>query len=130
MKRVTVSHWDDERPNIRYDPPTDEWVVETAFEVSDHAARRTFTVPKGFRCDGASIPRLLWRVIGKHELGEIAPTVHDFIYRGHVPGYTQPAGDLVFDALMELDGVKPWKRTVAYRTVRVCGTGAWEKGHR
>jgi hypothetical protein len=48
--------------------------------VYDSGAYR-ITVPKGFRYDRASIPRIFWAIIDKDSLGNVAPLLHDLLYR-------------------------------------------------
>lgn len=116
-------------PNIPYDPATDAWCVRERFLVSDHLTRRRFVVAEGFACDGASIPRAAWRVVGKHELGEPAPTCHDWLYRGHDERYTRAEADRLFLEIMRLDGVPEWRARAAYTAVRLFGGRSWRKGH-
>jgi len=82
-------------------------------------------VPKGFVCDGASIPRAFWHVVG-HPFGAYLrqAIIHDFLYR------TQPCSrkvaDRIFDeALAQNIQVGRLTRFALYRGVRLFGIFAW-----
>jgi hypothetical protein len=122
------------RPNIRYEPSTDSWIAEEAFTVVDRKLGRMLFVTQGFTCDGASIPRFCWRLVGKHELGEEAPCAHDLLYRtGGAPPrqprtgpkWSKQEADDLFHRIMLASGVKPWKAKVAYAAVKVFGGSSW-----
>lgn len=86
----------------------------------------TFTVPVGFRSDGASIPRILWARIGHPLSGRFvrAATLHDWSYR-HPSGESRATIDARFRRGLEVDGV-PWARRWAmYVGVRAGGWRAW-----
>lgn len=101
-------------------------VVRT-FSVIDTVRGQTFHVPKGFAHDGASIPRVLGPIIQHDECGEVAPCVHDLLYRtGGLSGrYTRAEADALFRDLMRVSGVSAWKREAAYRAVRWFGGASW-----
>ena len=84
-------------------------------------------VPVGFVCDGASIPRFLWAVIGSPFVGRYRyPAVlHDFIYRTQPDGWTRSMGDDMFLAAMETRKTPRYKRVPIYLGVRAGGWCAW-----
>jgi hypothetical protein len=106
-------------------------------------------IPKGFVCDGASVPRLIWTLSGLRPDGLIraAALIHDFIYQkaGKAPAgnnffiYTgfcsisismcfgRHEADKLFLRLMKEAGMTWYRRTVAYRAVRCFGWLAWKK---
>lgn len=85
------------------------------------------TVPRDFECDGASVPRLLWTLIGvtPDGLHRAAAMAHDYLYRyaGRVP--LGQHHELVRDRWMRVD--YPWSRKEAdklfARILRECGVG-------
>lgn len=121
------------RPNIRYSSRRRCWRVEETFTVLD--GERTITIPEGYECSGASIPRLVWWIIAPHELGEVPPVVHDRLYgsggapEGIAPPhvYTRAEADALFLRQMEEEGVDPWRRRRAYLAVRLCGRLFWRE---
>lgn len=114
--------------------------------------RRRLTIPAGFEHDGASIPRLLWTLLGLTPAGLIsaAALAHDALYRhgGRLPPgwlheqmpkasawsdaymtgngwYTRQKADRLFARLMREAGVRQLRRRLAYLGVRVGGRFAW-----
>lgn len=49
-------------------------------QVLDRRMTKLFTIPAGFICDGASIPRLMWTVVGSPLTGDYrrAAVLHDY----------------------------------------------------
>ena len=88
-------------------------------------------VPVGFECDGASIPRFFWRLIGP-PWGEYAraAVLHDYLYRfGRIDGkvITRKRADQIFyDAMIDV-GVYPLKAWAMYQAVRLGAGGPWSK---
>ena len=82
-------------------------------------------VKPGFRTDGASIPRLLWRVFGSPYDPDIFPDAiaHDALYRGEI--VPRKDADRAFLKMMEKSGVPKKKRRLIYRGVRWFGWITW-----
>ena len=81
----------------------------------------TVLVMPGFRTDGASIPRLLWRVLGHpFEADTIGAAVrHDYAYQtGRVP---RKDADAAFYDNLRADGVGAVKARLFYFGVRMFG---------
>ncbi len=87
----------------------------------------TAHVAPGFRTDGASIPRLLWRVLGSpYDPDVIAAAIaHDALYRGEI--VPRKDADAAFLALMEACGVAERKRRWLLRGVRWFGWITWAR---
>ena len=93
------------------------------------------TVPKGFRYDRASIPRVFWVIIDKDSLSNVAPLFHDLLYRyggklaqNQVSPYKQFSredADELFLELMTKCGVMPLRRETAYKIVRAFAKSHW-----
>lgn len=96
----------------------------------DHDRTHEFTIPKGYCFDGASIPRLFWRVIGAPTDNSflIAAMVHDTLCENHqyVLNDRQLSSD-VFNALLKTSQVCGFKRFLMKHSVNVfqrfCGWG-------
>jgi len=94
----------------------------------------TVTVPKGFRCDLASIPRPL-RIIpgfGREELGVSGPVLHDWSFRhgGQLPEgicLSRRRTDRLFRTLMRCDGVGRVRAGMAWAATRLFGCFAWRR---
>jgi hypothetical protein len=88
---------------------------------------RDITVPAGFTCDGASVPRPLWWFLptwGRHSR---AAVVHDYLCRlarsgtPHVAAPNRAKADAVFfDAMVEC-GVNITVRWLVWLAVRIAG---------
>lgn len=88
-----------------------------------HGISHRVEVPVGYRFDGASIPRLVWSLIG-HPFDPtfaLAACVHDWYCDISVISgdyQTRVIGDAVFFALLARAGVPWWKRSLMYLAVR------------
>lgn len=84
------------------------------------------TVPAGFETDFASIPRIMWPVIG-HPAGRYAQAavLHDFLYRAHI--FARKRADDLFLEAMEVLGVPFWQRWAMWVAVRVGGSFAFNR---
>ena len=82
-------------------------------------------VAPGFRTDGASIPRLLWRILGSpYDPDVIADAIaHDALYRGEI--VPRKDADAAFLALMAENGVRRRKRRLLWFGVRLFGWITW-----
>jgi len=80
------------------------------------------TVPAGFVTDGASIPRILWRVCG-HPMSTRrlpAAVLHDWLYYS-ITDFTRAEADQAYrDGLITL-GFPRWKAAVEYYALRLFG---------
>ena len=91
-----------------------------------------FSIPKGYCYDGASIPRLFWRVIGSNADNRflIPALIHDVLCEHHeYVNYDRQFSTEVFNALLECSDVYPFKRYIMKNSVDVfqklfCG---WKK---
>jgi hypothetical protein len=92
----------------------------------------TFTVPAGFECDGASVPRFLWNSVSPQiDPRTLAGAIgHDFLYRRHPAGWTRAEADDFFYDLIREDGLSWWKAQKAYWGVRFFGGSAWNENNK
>jgi hypothetical protein len=83
-------------------------------------------VKRGYSTDGASIPRLAWRVIG-HPWAQYLPAaiVHDILYETEV--WKRDMADECFLDLMRWLEVPVLKRSAMYRAVRMFGGATWRR---
>ena len=99
-------------------------------------------IPKGFKCDHASIPRFLWGIICPQDLSDEAPVTHDYLYahagtttpfylgEDHLSGakvFSKSEADKIFDRIMRRENVQPWKRRAAYFCVKYFAGFAWNR---
>lgn len=89
---------------------------------------RGLSIPAGFKSDGASVPRLFWRVV--FPPGDAcalrAAIIHDYIYRHHPAGWTRKAADQLFYDLLIRDGTPVHRACLAYTAVRLFGRSSWK----
>ena len=126
------------RPNVLYDAGSELWIMQDDYY--DRTAK--IIIPKGFKCDLASVPRILWPIIAPFELSEAAPLVHDYLYRNaglevqtwsfpeYQDGkryYPKKYADSLFRTIMLREKVPVWKATVAYYAVKWFAKGVWKK---
>jgi hypothetical protein len=81
-------------------------------------------VPAGFVFDGASVPRLLWRVIGSPFTGDYrrAACVHDYLCgRWGASGHTAPEAHRIFYEAMRADGCGWIRAGMMWAAVRAFG---------
>ncbi len=101
-----------------------EWTLEDDFHwLTSYGI--SIVVRKGFATDGASIPRVFWRLIGPPLAGTYAPAalVHDALYASKI--VPRPMADRLFLKGMEELGVTWWKRNAMYLGVRLGGRSPW-----
>ena len=98
----------------------------------------TYSIPEGFRHDGASVPRPVWSLTGLRPDGLLraAALLHDALYRhgGRLPKGWGPQvpisrkdADRAFYGLMIEAGVPRWRAWTAWRAVRVFGRWSWKR---
>ncbi len=88
------------------------------------------TVPAGTITDGASIPRLLWRLCGHPlEVPRVyAAIVHDYLYGGGGPaGMMRKEADKIYRDLLKRYGFGAFKAGVEYHALRLFGASHWVK---
>lgn len=129
---------------ITYDARRKVWVVMFEYNlelpITGDRLGLQFKIPQNFEFDLASIPRILWPLIGSFELSIVAPLIHDYFYATKGAGFHHKAfdslgespypedrlvtrffADKLFLELMLMEGVTPWKAKAAYHAVRMFG---------
>lgn len=82
----------------------------------------TVTVPKGFRTDFASVPRIVFGYLLFGGKGKRAAVVHDWLYSGGV-NVTRELADQVFREALIATGYSAFTVGAMYGAVRVGGGG-------
>lgn len=90
----------------------------------EEGSGESYTVPRNFRTDFASIPRALWSLVG-HPAGRYAQAavLHDFLYK--TAPVSRARADALFLEAMGVLGVRWSQRWALYLGVRVGGWAAW-----
>lgn len=82
---------------------------------------KSFTVPMGYRCDGASIPRLLRSAVSKYNACN-AGIVHDYLYSCNMAGrYNRKEADKIFYLLLRRTKLSAISCFIAWLAVRIFG---------
>lgn len=100
-------------------------VTWAAGGITDDGSVFEIIIEPGFRFDGCSVPRALWRVAGHPlEVPRVAAALaHDWLYAAHVcDRYT---ADQVYKELLYSAGVGYFRRMAEYYTLRLFGWVAW-----
>jgi hypothetical protein len=106
-------------------PGGHDWRIDDEFAYTASDGTK-ITVPGGTITDGASIPRLFWRMIGGPMTGKFrrAAVVHDYLYSTHK--LSREKSDWIFLDAMRTDGVSWWKRRAMWAAVRSFGEIPWD----
>lgn len=86
-----------------------------------------YRIPAGFKTDGASIPRFLWRVCGTPlAVPRIyAAIVHDWLYSGGDVRVSRAEADAIYRDLQIALGVSRFKACIEWGALRLCGGSHW-----
>ena len=102
--------------------------VATSWQVSlqDGETEILLTILPGFIFDGASIPRVLWRLCGTPMDAPrvVAALAHDWLYAAHKT--SRETADFVYYDLMRAVGIPWWKCVLELTALRWCGGKAWK----
>lgn len=82
-------------------------------------------VPRGFRSDGMSVPRFLWRWLGA-SVGAITlspSVVHDWLYSSHI--VTRAAADKWYRRQLRANGYPLLKSWTVWAGLRLFGGSHW-----
>lgn len=99
--------------------------------IKDTNKTYSFDIPKGYKWDGATVPKFFWRIVGSSTQPEflIASCIHDVLCENH--NYIDNNRNLsskIFKELLLIAGVSKIKAQIMYLSVdnfqRFCG---WKK---
>ena len=112
------------------------FINKKTFKVTlfDHIKKETytFTIPKGYCYDGATIPKFFWRVIGSSTDNSflIPALIHDILCENHnYINNDRAFSSKVFNALLEVADVPAFKRFLMKNSVDIFQrTQGWTNG--
>ena len=112
-------HYCDERGNV----------CRTLFPKKITFRGKSFTIPRGFESDSASVPRFFWRVVCPplDPAAVRAGVAHDYIYRNRPAGWTRKEADMLLLCFLIEDGMSPFRARWAYWGVRLFGRSSWRE---
>ena len=79
--------------------------------------------PRGFRCDAASIPRVLWGIYPPWARSNRAAVLHDYLYT--VQPCSRERADALFREALLACGVSSARTWIMWKAVRLGGGGYW-----
>lgn len=106
------------------------WETYQKFEyhVGCYPSEEIIVVPKGFKTDFASIPRIFWPIISPIDTHGKAAVIHDYCYSiGH---YNKTKCDLIFKEALRVLKVPEWKIFCMYWCVWLFGWIVWWRHRR
>ena len=110
----------EEKDDIAQKPFLNKKEVEIVLFDLKRNRRYAFTAKENYKWDGASIPRIAWRVIGAKTDPRFAipSLVHDLLCENHnFAGNDRYFADKVFERLLFVSGVPAFKRWAMFHTV-------------
>lgn len=112
---------------LRVSPNADgrTWTLTRKLEYRVGDSTELITVPKGYKTDLASIPRIFWSILPPFGKYTAASVLHDFSY--FKQAYTRRRCDEIFLEAMKVLNVAWWKRRLLFRSVRIFGGFCWRK---
>ena len=109
--------------------PIDDKYWEVMEDYYYKTSRGVIRVPKGFRTDYASVPRIFRNIINSYGKHGRAAVVHDWLYSSQCKiDVTREEADKIFLEIMKECGVGSIKRNLMYRMVRIFGASHFRKG--
>ena len=122
-----------------YDQESDSYIkgirllkpYEFTFATPDDPDATPFkvSIPEGFLSDGASVPRLFWRLLSPPiDPVTIAPSlIHDYLYiNGSRMGLTRAEVDSWYAYALHENGYPLWKCHLTYYGIRIGGASHWQ----
>lgn len=102
-----------------------ELVADFRVLIDTNETKEFISVPKGYRTDLASVPRIFWSIIPPFGNYSKAAVVHDYLY--YTQSYTRKECDQVFYDFMIVNDVYKWKAKIMWLAVRMFGgtRGNW-----
>lgn len=122
IRYILPSNTEEERKSIKKYPFINKTNLQVLLVDYRKNKKYYFTVPKGYCYDGASIPRLFWRVIGSNTDNRflVPALIHDVLCEHHeYVDNDRKFSSLVFNALLEASEVFPLKRFFMKNSVDV-----------
>ena len=109
--------------------PIDDKYWEVMEDYYYKTSRGIIRVPKGFRTDYASVPKIFRNIINTYGKHGRAAVVHDWLYSSQCKiDITRAEADKIFLEIMKECGVGSIKRNLMYRMVRIFGASHFRKG--
>ena len=102
-----------------------KWKVVNAFEYHIDRTNITIVIPKNFKTDKASIPRIAFSLFPRSVTYDFASIIHDYLYSKGM--FDRKTCDLIFKDILCLVETPKWKRDMMYKAVRLGGFFAYNR---
>jgi len=91
-----------------------------------HINNRSIWIPKDYICDGASIPRPFWSIVGSpfDPINVVGAWAHDYLYLTHLTDRST-ADEVAFQVWRQA-GMGLGKARIMWGAVRSCASFAWK----
>lgn len=122
IRYVLPSFTNEERKSIKKYPFINKKTLKVRLVDNIKNKSYVFIIPKGYCYDGASVPRLFWRIIGSNTDNSflIAALVHDILCENHhYVDNDRTFSTQVFNVLLESAKVFPFKRFLMKNSVNI-----------
>lgn len=120
VRYILPTHTEEEKKAIKKYPFICKTELKVALFDKEKNKSYKFTIPKGYCYDGASIPRLFWRLVGSNTDNKflIAALVHDVLCEHHdYVNYDRAFSTNVFNALLKESDVCAMQRFLMKNSV-------------
>ncbi len=102
------------------------WIIKEPLVYEHPVTKQTYTVPRGFVTDLASVPRLFWSAFPPCDRYTPPAVVHDYLYWAQLPGCDRKCADDILFITMKEARVNKATRDTIYAAVRVGGKRSWD----
>ena len=122
IRYILPSASDLEKKSIKKYPFINKTNLEVRLYDKEKEEIYGFTIPKNYTYDGATIPKFFYRVIGANTDNKflIAALIHDWMCEHHdCVGNDRVFSSKVFNALLEVSEVNPFKRFLMKHSVNI-----------
>lgn len=99
--------------------PDGEWELVDGLAYHSEILDRIVVVPRGFKTDLASVPRLPFVYMAAGGKANAPAVIHDFLY--HTKACDRRTADSVFEEAMAVIGESWWRRKMMWLGVRLFG---------
>lgn len=113
IRYILPSMTEDQKKSVKKYPFVNKIALEVMVDDKKKSEIYSFTIPKGYCFDGASVPRLFWRVIGSNTDNKflVAAMVHDYMCEHHdCINYDRALSTQIFDSLLKVSDIGNLKR--------------------